>query len=77
MRLDLFLFVTLLLFLSINNAAAQNPIRVQSDQVLVPTVVFDQKLYAQLNKMEARELSSDSSEGGAREYGGVDTRPIL
>jgi hypothetical protein len=53
MRLDLFLFVTLLLFLSIDNAAAQNPIRVQSDQVLVPTVVFDQKLYAQLNKMKA------------------------
>ena len=52
-RLDLFLLFISLLFLSTHNATAQNPIRVQSDQVLVPTVVFDQKLYSQLNKMKA------------------------
>jgi VWFA-related protein len=52
-RLDLFLLVISLLLLPAHIAMAQNPIRVQSDQVLVPTVVFDQKLYAQLNKMEA------------------------
>ncbi len=33
-------------------AVAQDPIRVQSDEVLVPTVVFDKELYAQLNKMK-------------------------
>jgi len=33
-------------------ARAQDPIRVQSDEVLVPTVVFDKELYAQLNKMK-------------------------
>jgi hypothetical protein len=33
-------------------AAAQDPIRVQSDEVLVPTVVFDKDLSAQLNKMK-------------------------
>jgi hypothetical protein len=32
--------------------AAQDPIRVQSDEVLVPTVVFDKELYAKLNKQE-------------------------
>jgi hypothetical protein len=31
---------------------AQDPIRVQSDEVLVPTVVFDKELYAKLNKQE-------------------------
>jgi hypothetical protein len=33
-------------------AAAQDPIRVQSNEVLVPTVVFDKELYAQLNKVK-------------------------
>jgi VWFA-related protein len=52
-RLNLFLLAVSLLLLTAKTAMAQNPIRVQSDQVLVPTVVFDQKLYAQLNKMKA------------------------
>lgn len=32
--------------------AAQDPIRVQTDEVLVPTVVFDKELYAKLNKQQ-------------------------
>lgn len=33
-------------------AWAQDPIRVQTDEVLVPTVVYDKELYAKLNKMK-------------------------
>src|SRR5271165_226748 len=32
--------------------AAQDPIRVQSNEVLVPTVVFDKELYGRLNKIK-------------------------
>jgi hypothetical protein len=39
-------------------SAAQDPIRVQSDEVLVPTVMFDEGLYAQLNKMKAHHRDS-------------------
>jgi hypothetical protein len=39
-------------------AAAQDPIRVQSNEVLVPTVVFDKELYAQLNKMKPHHRDS-------------------
>src|SRR5208283_1923909 len=38
--------------------AAQDPIRVQSNQVLVPTVVFDKQLYTQLNQMKAHHRDS-------------------
>jgi VWFA-related protein len=38
--------------------AAQDPIRVQSDEVLVPTVVFDKEIYAQLNKMKPHRRDS-------------------
>ena len=38
--------------LSMSYAAAQDPIRVQTDEVLVPTVVFDKELYTKLNKQE-------------------------
>jgi hypothetical protein len=38
--------------------ARQEPIRVESNQVLVPTVVFDQVLYAQLNKMQPHHRDS-------------------
>jgi hypothetical protein len=31
---------------------AQDPIRVQSEEVLVPTVVFDKELYSKLNQQE-------------------------
>jgi VWFA-related protein len=40
----------LLFFLSPCLISAQDPIHVQSNEVLVPTVVFDTALYAQLNK---------------------------
>jgi hypothetical protein len=40
--------------------AGQNPIRVQSEEVLVPTVVFDKTLYAQLLKMKAHHRDSYS-----------------
>jgi VWFA-related protein len=39
-------------------AAAQDPIRVQSAEVLVPTVVFDKAIYAQLNKMKPHRRDS-------------------
>jgi len=39
------------------NAAAQDPIRVQSDEVLVPTVVFNEQVYAQL-KMKPHRRDS-------------------
>jgi VWFA-related protein len=39
-------------------SAAQDPIRVQSDEVLVPTVVFDKEIYAQLNKMKPHRRDS-------------------
>jgi hypothetical protein len=45
------------LFLA-QNAAAQDPIRVQSDEVLVPTVVFDKDLYAQLNVQQPHHRHS-------------------
>jgi len=45
-----------LLFAAIS--AAQDPIRVQSDQVLVPTVVFDKQLYSQLNKIQPHHRDS-------------------
>jgi hypothetical protein len=45
------------LFLLARNAAAQDPIRVQSDEVLVPTVVFNKELYAQL-KMKPHRRDS-------------------
>jgi hypothetical protein len=38
--------------------AGQEPIRVESNQVLVPTVVFDQVLYAKLNKMQPHHRDS-------------------
>lgn len=38
--------------------AAQDPIRVQSHEVLVPTVVFDKVIYAQLNKMKPHRRDS-------------------
>jgi VWFA-related protein len=52
---------SLVLLLCISAApvfAGQNPIRVQSDEVLVPTVVFDKTLYAQLNKMKPHHRDS-------------------
>jgi VWFA-related protein len=54
---------SLVLLLSISVApahvsAAQDPIRVRSDEVLVPTVVFDKELYAKLNKMKAHHRDS-------------------
>jgi hypothetical protein len=59
-RSDLFLFGLLLysLLASARNAGAQDAIRVQSDEVLVPTVVFDKQLYAQLNTMKAHHRDS-------------------
>jgi hypothetical protein len=45
------------LFLFARNAAAQDPIRVQSDEVLVPTVVFNREVYAQL-KMKPHRRDS-------------------
>lgn len=39
-------------------SAAQDPIRVQSHEVLVPTVVFDKVTYAQLNKMKPHRRDS-------------------
>ncbi len=39
-------------------SAAQDPIRVQSHEVLVPTVVFDKVIYAQLNKMKPHRRDS-------------------
>ena len=39
---------------------AQDPIRVQSNEVLVPTVVFNKDLYAQLNKQEPHHRTSYS-----------------
>jgi hypothetical protein len=47
--------LVLLLYLSLAlapAAAAQDPIRLQCDELLVPTVVFAKDLYAQLNKMK-------------------------
>jgi hypothetical protein len=38
--------------------SAPDPIRVESNQVLVPTVVFDRQLYNQLNKMQAHRRDS-------------------
>jgi len=38
--------------------SAQDPIRVQSHEVLVPTVVFDKKIYSQLNKMKPHHRDS-------------------
>ncbi len=56
--LRLFLvFATSLLFLP-PGISAQDPIRVESNQVLVPTVVFDEQLYNQLNKMQAHHRDS-------------------
>jgi hypothetical protein len=55
------LFLTMLLlwiFPFARNTAAQDPIRVQSNEVLVPTVVFDKELYAQLNKMKPHHRDS-------------------
>ncbi len=50
------------LFLSLfpfaGTAAPQEPIRVQSNEVLVPTVVFDRELYAQLNKIKPHRRES-------------------
>jgi hypothetical protein len=40
--------------------AVQDPIRVQSNEVLVPTVVFDRELYAQLNKIKPYRRDSYS-----------------
>lgn len=45
-------------FLLARSSAGQAPIRVQSDEVLVPTVVFDKELYAQLNKQEPHHRNS-------------------
>lgn len=45
-------------FLISRDAAAQDPIRVESDEVLVPTVVFDKELYARLNKQERHHRNS-------------------
>jgi VWFA-related protein len=39
-------------------SAAQDPIRVQSHEVLVPTVVFDKVIYARLNKMKPHHRDS-------------------
>jgi hypothetical protein len=53
--------LVLLLCISVTPApvsAAKDPIRVQSDEVLVPTVVFDKEFYAQLNKMKAHHRDS-------------------
>jgi hypothetical protein len=50
-------FATSVLFLP-PSISAQDPIRVESNQVLVPTVVFDRQLYNQLNKMQARHRDS-------------------
>lgn len=41
-----------------HHAAAQDPIRVQSDEVLVPTVVFDKDLYARLNVQQPHHRNS-------------------
>jgi VWFA-related protein len=38
--------------------SAQDAIRVESNQVLVPTVIFDRQLYNQLNKMQAHHRDS-------------------
>lgn len=38
--------------------SAQDPIRVQSNQVLVPTVVYDEQLYERLNKMQPHRRDS-------------------
>ena len=50
-------FATSVLFLP-PRISAQDPIRVESNQVLVPTVVFDGQLYNQLNKMQAHHRDS-------------------
>lgn len=39
-------------------AAAQDPIRVQSDEVLVPTVVLDKEVYAKLGKQQPHHRDS-------------------
>ncbi len=44
--------------ISPRKATAQDAIRVQSNEVLVPTVVFDKELYGQLNKMKAHRRDS-------------------
>jgi VWFA-related protein len=54
---------SLVLFFCISAApapvsAGQDPIRVRSNEVLVPTVVFDKELYAQLNRMKAHHRDS-------------------
>lgn len=51
------LFLSLLL-IPVALRARQEPIRVESNQVLVPTIVFDQVLYAQLNKMQLHHRDS-------------------
>jgi hypothetical protein len=45
------------LFLT-SRVSAQDPIRVESNEVLVPTVVFDAQLYSQLNKMQPHHRDS-------------------
>jgi len=62
MRSGLLLFVLLLygLLALARNAAGQDAIRVHSDEVLVPTVVFDKELYAQLNTLKAHHRDSYS-----------------
>ena len=50
-------FATSVLFLP-PRISAQDPIRVESNQVLVPTVVFDRQLYNQLNKMQVHHRDS-------------------
>jgi len=47
-----------MLFISLGPAAAQDPIRVQTDEVLVPTVVFDKELYAKLGTQEPHHRDS-------------------
>jgi hypothetical protein len=54
------LFLALLpcIFPFASRVDAQDPIRVQTNEVLVPTVVFDQKLYAQFKKTRANGRNS-------------------
>lgn len=50
-------FATSVLFLT-PRISAQDPIRIESNEVLVPTVVFDRQLYNQLNKMQPHHRDS-------------------
>ena len=79
-RSGLFLLVILLSFLIWpGRTVAQDPIRVGSNEVLVPTVVFDKELFGQLNKIRPhhRDSYSHLTEKNSKLWDGIVVKDLM